>query len=163
LSAAEKAARIVPGYIGLANTPKQADQAIQANQNIIKLDQALDELIAMKKEYGYENPLYSEKRTAAKSKSILMISLLKAKAFLDLGVLQEADMELLKLAVEMDPLGEFSTDLVMAQYEALKKFVKLSRDVTFKSLGLTSETGVPVDITKEDLRNQFRASSSAYN
>ena len=146
LSATDKAARTVPGYIGLANTAKQADQAIQANQDIIKLEQALDELIAMKQEYGYDNPMYSEARNAAKTKSILMVSMLKAKAFLDLGVLQEADMKLLEKAVSMDPLGDFSTDLVLAQYEALKKYVKLARDVTFQSLGLTSETGVPVDL-----------------
>ena len=163
LSATEKAARTVPGYIGLANTAKQADQAIQANQDIIKLEQALDELIAMKQEYGYDNPMYSEARNAAKTKSILMVSMLKAKAFLDLGVLQEADMKLLEKAVSMDPLGDFSTDLVLAQYEALKKYVKLARDVTFQSLGLTSETGVPVDVTKADIRDQFRASSAAYN
>ena len=163
LSATEKAARTVPGFIGLANTAAQANQAIQANQDIIKLEQALDELIAMKQEYGYDNPMYSEARNAAKTKSILMVSMLKAKAFLDLGVLQEADMKLLEKAVSMDPLGDFSTDLVLAQYEALKKYVKLARDVTFKSLGLTSETGVPVDVTKADIRNQFRASSAAYN
>ena len=163
LSATEKAARTVPGYIGLANTAKQADQAIQANQDIIKLEQALDELIAMKQEYGYDNPMYSEARNAAKTKSILMVSMLKAKAFLDLGVLQEADMKLLEKAVSMDPLGDFSTDLVLAQYEALKKYVKLARDVTFQSLGLTPETGVLVDVTKEDIRDQFRASSAAYN
>ena len=58
-----------------------------------------------------------------------MVSMLKAKAFLDLGVLQEADMKLLEKAVSMDPLGDFSTDLVLAQYEALKKYVKLARDV----------------------------------
>ena len=92
-----------------------------------------------------------------------MVSMLKAKAFLDLGVLQEADMKLLEKAVSMDPLGDFSTDLVLAQYEALKKYVKLARDVTFKSLGLTPETGVPVDVTKADIRDQFRASSAAYN
>ena len=163
LSATEKAARTVPGYIGLANTAKQADQAIQANQDIIKLEQALDELIAMKQEYGYDNPMYSEARNAAKTKSILMVSMLKAKAFLDLGVLQEADMKLLEKAVSMDPLGDFSTDLVLAQYEALKKYVKLARDVTFQSLGLTPETGVLVDVTKEDICDQFRASSAAYN
>ena len=163
LSATEKAARTVPGYIGLANTAKQADQAIQANQDIIKLEQALDELIAMKQEYGYDNPMYSEARNAAKTKSILMVSMLKAKAFLDLGVLQEADMKLLEKAVSMDPLGDFSTDLVLAQYEALKKYVKLARDVTFQSLGLTPETGVLVDVTKEDIRDQFRASAAAYN
>jgi len=163
LSAKDKAARTVPGYIGLANTAKQADQAIQANQDIIKLEQALDELIAMKQEYGYDNPMYSEARNAAKTKSILMVSMLKAKAFLDLGVLQEADMKLLEKAVSMDPLGDFSTDLVLAQYEALKKYVKLARDVTFQSLGLTPETGVLVDVTKEDIRDQFRASSAAYN
>ena len=163
LSATDKAARTVPGYIGLANTAKQADQAIQANQDIIKLEQALDELIAMKQEYGYDNPMYSEARNAAKTKSILMVSMLKAKAFLDLGVLQEADMKLLEKAVSMDPLGDFSTDLVLAQYEALKKDVQLARDVTFQSLGLTPETGVLVDVTKEDIRDQFRASSAAYN
>ena len=163
LSAKEKDARKVPGFIGLANTAAQANQAIQANQDIIKLEQALDELIAMKQEYGYDNAMYSEARNAAKTKSILMVSMLKAKAFLDLGVLQEADMKLLEKAVSMDPLGEFSTDLVLAQYEALKKYVKLARDVTFQSLGLTSETGVPVDVTKADIRDQFRASSAAYN
>jgi len=163
LSAKEEDARKVPGFIGLANTAAQANQAIQANQDIIKLEQALDELIAMKQEYGYDNPLYSQARNAAKTKSILMVSMLKAKAFLDLGVLQEADMKLLEKAVSMDPLGDFSTDLVLAQYEALKKYVKLARDVTFKSLNLTPETGVPVDVTKADIRNQFRASSAAYN
>jgi hypothetical protein len=163
LSAEDKAARTVPGYIGLANTPKQADQAIQANQDIIKLEQALDELIAMKQEFGYDNPLYSKARTSAQSKSILMVSMLKSGAFLDLGVLQEADMKLLERAVSMDPLGEISTDLVMAQYDAIKQYVKLSRDVIFKTLGLTPQTGVLVDVTKEDIRDQFRASAAAYN
>ena len=168
LSAEDKKARTVPGYIGLANTAQQANQAIAANQDIIKLDQALDELIAMKQEYGYENDFYSEARTAAKSKSILMVSMLKSGAFLDLGVLQEADMKLLEKAVSMDPLGDFSTDLVMAQYDALKKYVKLSRDVTFKTLGLTSETGVPVDLATDlstlgNMRTTLNASAAAYN
>jgi hypothetical protein len=163
LSEKDKLARKVPGFVGYANTQKQAETAIQANKDIENLDQALDELIQIKKDYGYDNPLYSEARKSAETKSILMIGMLKSKAFLDLGVLQEADVKLLSKAVPMDPLGQFNTDIVLAQYQALKDYVATSRDIIFGTLGLTPETGVRVDMTKDDLRNQFRSSQSIYS
>ena len=163
LSEKDKLARKVPGFVGYANTQKQAETAIQANKDIENLDKALDELIQIKKDYGYDNPLYSEARKSAETKSILMIGMLKSKAFLDLGVLQEADVKLLSKAVPMDPLGQFNTDIVLAQYKALKDYVATSRDIIFGTLGLTPETGVRVDMTKDDLRNQFRSSQSIYS
>jgi len=163
LSEKDKLDRTVPGFVGYANTKKDADTAKQAIKDIENLDKALDELIQMKKDYGYENPLYSEARTSAESKSILMLGMLKSEAFLDLGVLQEADVKLLARAVTVDPLGQINTDLVLAQYQALKDYVATSRDIIFKSLGLTPETGVRVDMTKDDLRNQFRSSQSLYS
>ena len=63
----------------------------------------------------------------------------------------------------MDPLGQFNTDIVLAQYQAIKDYVATSRDIIFGTLGLTPETGVKVDMTKDDLRNQFRSSQSLYS
>lgn len=160
-SEADKRERKVEGYVQLAPDKKSAQEARQAIRDINQLEEMIDELIDMKQKFGYDTGLSAD-RDAAKTKSILMVGKLKAKPFLDLGVLQQADVELLSKAIPMDPLGQIRTEPAIRQYQAVKDYVRKAKQIYFQALGMTPESGIQIDMSMDDLRNQFRSSQSTY-
>ena len=103
-------------------------------------------------------------REAAKTKTILFLGMIKNKLFLDLGVLQAADVELLNRALPSDPLGgsPLKDAAINRQYEEVKKYIKQAGELYFDSLTLIPETGIRPDFSRADMRSQFKASQATY-
>ena len=167
LTDAEKRALSVDGYLGLAPTVEEAKKARDASKKMIEGIAALDNLVAKRKKHGFETDWFGmipdADREAAKSDAILFLGMIKSKLFLDLGVLQEADVKLLAKAVPQDPLGVFREGPTLAQYQAIRDYMVKSGEIYFKTLGLTPQTGVSKDLSKPDLRTEFQQSAAAYN
>ena len=167
LSDAEKRALSVDGYLGLAPTVEEAKLARDASKKMTEGIAALDNLVAMRDEHGFETDWFGmipdADRESAKTDAILFLGMIKNKLFMDLGVLQEADVKLLAKAVPQDPLGVFREGPTLAQYQTIRDYMVKSGEIYFKTLGLTPQTGVSADLRKPDLRATFKTSSAAYN
>jgi len=167
LSDAERRALSVPGYIGVAPTVEEAKKARDASKKLTEGIEALDNLVAMRKKHGFETDWFGlipdADREAAKTDAILFLGMIKNQLFLDLGVLQEADVKLLAKAVPQDPLGVFREGPTLAQYQAIRDYMVKSGEIYFKTLDLIPETGFSADLSKPDLRQQFQESAAAYN
>ena len=167
LSDAEKRALSVNGYLGLAPTVEEAKKARDASKKLIEGIAALDNLVAKRKKHGFETDWFGmipdADREAAKSDAILFLGMIKSKLFLDLGVLQDADVKLLARAVPQDPLGVFREGPSLAQYQTIRDYMVKSGEIYFKTLNLTPETGVSADLSKPDLRTTFKTSEALYN
>lgn len=166
LSDAEKRALSVDGYLGLAPTVEEAKKARDASKKLIEGIQALDNLVAKRLEHGFKTDWFDlipdADREAAKTDAILFLGMIKNQLFLDLGVLQEADVTLLAKAVPQDPLGVFREGPTLAQYQTIRDYMVKSGEIYFDTLGLIPEGGVRVDLKKEGLRKQLQAAFSAY-
>jgi hypothetical protein len=167
LSDAEKRALSVDGYLGLAPTVEEAKLARDASKKMTEGIAALDNLVAMRDEHGFETDWFGmipdADRESAKTDAILFLGMIKNKLFMDLGVLQEADVKLLAKAVPQDPLGVFREGPTLAQYQTIRDYMVKSGEIYFKTLGLTPQTGVSADLRKPDLRATFKTSEALYN
>jgi len=167
LSDAERRALSVDGYLGLAPTVDEAKLARDASKKMIEGIAALDNLVAMRNKHGFETDWFGAipdaDRESAKTDAILFLGMIKNKLFMDLGVLQEADVKLLAKAVPQDPLGVFREGPTLAQYQTIRDYMVKSGEIYFKTLGLTPQTGVSADLSKPDLRATFKISEAAYN
>ena len=167
LSDAERRALSVPGYIGVAPTVEEAKKARDASKKLTEGIEALDNLVAMRKKHGFETDWFGwipdADREAARTDAILFLGMIKNQLFLDLGVLQEADVKLLAKAVPQDPLGVFREGPTLAQYQTIRDYMVKSGEIYFKTLDLIPETGFSKDLSKPDLRTEFRQSAAAYN
>ena len=166
LSDAERRALSVPGYIGVAPTVEEAKKARDASKKMTEGIEALDNLVAMRKKHGFETDWFGwlpdADREAAKTDAILFLGMIKNQLFLDLGVLQDADVKLLARAVPQDPLGVFREGPTLAQYQTIRDYMVKSGEIYFSTLGLIPEGGVRVDLKEEGLRKQLQAAFSAY-
>ena len=167
LTAKEKKALSVPGFLGTAPSDKEAIEARDAVKKIREAEITIDELIAARTEHGFEpdfGVFTNKEREAAKTKTILFLGMIKNKLFLDLGVLQAADVELLNRALPSDPLGgsPLKDAAIKRQYEEVKKYIKQAGELYFDSLTLTPETGIRPDFSRADMRSQFKASQATY-
>lgn len=167
LTAKEKKSLSVPGFLGTAPTVHEAKEARDAVKKIKEAEITINELITAREEHGFETDfgvLTREEREAAKTKTVLFLGMLKNKLFLDLGVLQEADVKLLNRALPEDPLGASPTkhEAILRQYGEVKRYIQRAGQLYFDSLSLIPETGVRPDFSRATMREQFKASEATY-
>lgn len=106
---------------GMARTKDDAKQLKEASETKSKFDNALTEMIALRKEYGGE---LMNREAVARGKQLSKDLLLQKKKLESLGVLSQSDMEIVNAIIPEDPLafdGLPGQDPIMSNLEKFKQ------------------------------------------
>jgi len=110
----------VPG-LGMANTPDDAKKLKDASVMKQKLDSEIGELIALRKEFGGET---LNRNAVARAKQLASSLLLTKKNLENLGVLSQADKDIVDSIIPKDPLehtfSPFQDDSIMTKLTAFR-------------------------------------------